>query len=98
MYLNTMEEIAYPCVFFTNGNMEVLQSIVDVVICRKCRACNECGRKWFIGVVARNMQEFAKTGNARIHVFGNRQLSHSTSLSKTNPSVVFGIYFTPVHC
>ena len=98
MYMNTVEEIAYTCVFFTNGNMEVLQSIVDVVICRKCRACNECGRKWFVGVVARKMQEFAKTGNARIHVFGNRQLRRTTSLSKTKHSVVLGIYFTPISC
>jgi hypothetical protein len=58
--------------------MEVLQSLVDGVICRKCLAWNECGRKWFVDVIARKMQEFAKTGNARIRVFGNRQLRHFT--------------------
>jgi hypothetical protein len=61
-----------------------LQSLVDGVISRKCLAWNECGRKWFVGVAARKMQEFAKTGNARIHVlFGNRQLRHSHLARRT---------------
>jgi hypothetical protein len=60
---------------------KVLQSLVDGVICRKCLAWNECGRKWFVDVAARKMQEFAKTGNActvYMYLFGSRQLRHST--------------------